>query len=349
MNGKKLIALLLALCLALTAFPALAAPTRDIRAIEVTADEKLLTLVDIACEAIPEECFGAEARIVLEKDQVPDAYLTEQALWAAVLMTRESLRLTAEEAGQLYRQIFTCGEFDPAVLAGSDLPFIMADEDALEVNPEVRPLGFGGAYLYEITFDGTDALVRCDLYTCQAEGADVNEAPEEWVTWACCADLSLRFAPETEFGYTVNSISLSPRYRDGNFGDWWEAENTELEYAVNLPGSLEPADETPEHWVFKNAEGDVSLTIDAKEEDLTYDQALAAFMSAHPGKNVRQERLYDAFILTEAGLFVMVVTADGYPWTYTVTLAFPAERQAEYEFYAEIIRNSFGVWGLSNG
>ena len=129
MNGKKLIALLLALCLALTAFPALAAPTRDIRAIEVTADEKLLTLVDIACEAIPEECFGAEARIVLEKDQVPDAYLMEQALWAAVLMTRESLRLTAEEAGQLYRQIFTCGEFDPAVLAGSDLPFIMADED----------------------------------------------------------------------------------------------------------------------------------------------------------------------------------------------------------------------------
>ena len=343
MNRNKLTALLLALCLTLTAFPALAAPTRDIRAIEVTADEKLLTLVDIACEAIPEECFGAEARTVLEKDQAPDAYLTGQALWAAVLMTREGLRLSTEEAGQLYRQIFTCGEFDPAVLAGSDHPFVAASEDALEVNPEVSPLGFGGAYLYEITFDGTDALVRCDLYACEAEGGDVNEAPEEWVTWTCCAELSLRFAPGTEFGYTVNSISLSPCYRDGNFGDWWEAENLDMEYSVNLP------DETPEHWVFQNAEGDVRLTIDAKEEDLTYDQALAAFMSAHPGQNVRQERLYDAFLSVEAGEFIMVVTADGYPRTYTVTLTFPADRQSEYEFYAEIIRNSFGVWGLSNG
>lgn len=349
MNAKKLTALLLALCLALAAFPALAAPARDIRAIEVTADDKLQTLVNIACEAIPEECFGAGACAVLEKDQAPSALLTAQALWTAVLLTGETTRISEEEADRIYHQLFTSGTYDAAAVAGSGSPFITAAEGALEVNPKASPTGLGGAYIYEITFDGTDALVRCDLYNCEVEGADVNEAPDELVSWTHCAELSLRFAPETEFGYTVNSIFLSPAFRDGNFGDWWEAENGDLEYSVNLPGSMKPADGTPEHWVFMNAEGDASLTIEAKEDDLSYDQALAAFMTANPGKNVRQERLYDAFTLTEAGRFVMVVTADEYPVTFTLTLTFPAERQAEYEFYAEIIRNSFGVWGLSNG
>ena len=73
------------------------------------------------------------------------------------------------------------------------------------------------------------------------------------------------------------------------------------------------------------------------------------FLGAHPGAQVKPEPLYDAFTLLEAGQFIMVVTADEYPWTYTVTMTFPRERQAEYEFYAEIIRNSFGVWGLSHG
>ena len=31
------------------------------------------------------------------------------------------------------------------------------------------------------------------------------------------------------------------------------------------------------------------------------------------------------------------------------TLTFPAERQAEFTLYAEFIRNSMIVWGLSNG
>jgi hypothetical protein len=93
----------------------------------------------------------------------------------------------------------------------------------------------------------------------------------------------------------------------------------------------------------------VTLTIEAREENLSYSQAMADFLEAHPGAQVKPEPLYDAFTLLEAGQFIMVVTADEYPWTYTVTMTFPRERQAEYEFYAEIIRNSFGVWGLSHG
>ncbi len=349
MQKKGLIALLLALCLTVSAVPALAAPTRELQAIEITADENLQTLVNIACEAIPEECFGTDACAVLEKDQAPNAYLTEQALWAAVLLTRETAWISEEEADQLYRQIFTSGAYDAAAIAGNDLPFTAPKDGGLEINPDVRDIGCSGAYIYAAEFDGTDALAQCDLYRCEEAWPDVEEVSEVLLTWTHHAELSLRFAPETEFGWTVNSIALSPCYRDGNFGDWWEAVNEELEYEVQVPGSLEMTDETPDHLVFKNIEGDVTLTIDAREENLTYDQALAAFMAAHPGKTVKQERLYDAFTLTEAGEFIMVVTADDYPRTFTVTLTFPKERQAEYAFYAEIIRNSFVVWGLSNG
>ena len=51
MNAKKLSALLLALCLALAAVPGLAAPTRDIKALEVTVDEKLTALAELAVNA----------------------------------------------------------------------------------------------------------------------------------------------------------------------------------------------------------------------------------------------------------------------------------------------------------
>ncbi len=349
MNGKKCFVLVLALLLIIHAVPALAAPTRDFQALEITVDGKLQTLVNIACMAIPEDCYGTEACEVLKKDQAPDTYLTEQALWAAVMLSRENLQLSADEAGQLYHQIFTSGEYDAAALAETNLPFAAVTESGLELNPDAMSIGFDGAYIYAAEFDGTDALVQCDLYFCEVKGADVDEVSEVLLTWTNQAELSLRFAPETEFGWTLNSIFLSPSYRDGNFGDWWEAENEALEYSVHIPDSLQIVDETTDHWVFKNPEGDVSLTIEAKKDSLTYNQALAAFMQAYPDQEVTREEMYDAFTLLQEGEFIMVVTADDYPWTYTVTLTFPKERQAEYAFYAEIIRNSFGVWGLARG
>ncbi len=347
MMKKNILALALALILALSAYPALAAPTRDIQVMEVTADEKLQTLVNIACAAIPEECYGDEACVVLEAGDAPGADLTAQALWAAVLTTRETTWLSGAEAQSMYRQLFSQGAFEPAAL--SESPFVKMTEDGLEVQNITEFIASSRAYIYSAEFDGTDVLVKCDLYACEVEGADVDVVSEALLTWTNNAEISLRFAPETEFGYTVNSIALSPYYRDGNFGHWCEVENWDLEYSVNIPGSLEIADETTDHWMFRNIEGDVTLTIEALENNLSYDQALAQFMQAHPGREVKQERLYDAFTSMDAGEFILVVTADDYPFTYTVTLTFPKERQAEFEFYAEIIRNSFGVWGLSRG
>ena len=77
---KRIFALLLAFCFALTVCPALGEdallllPTRDLGAVEVTVDERLQTLLDIMSYAIPEDCYGDSAVAVLT-----DAQMAEQA------------------------------------------------------------------------------------------------------------------------------------------------------------------------------------------------------------------------------------------------------------------------------
>ena len=355
MRKKELIALLLTLCLTVSAFPALAAPARDMQAMEIKVTEGLQALIEIAAWSTVWDRYALHAdSLVLKAGEAPNPGGAERAMYEAARRVSQTTFLSTDEAKKLYSQLFTEGEW---TLADNSSPYFTVTGEGLALNDlAVAPGNYGGegAHLYSASFDGTDAVVQCDLYDISwmalgEEQIDVEDAPEELVSWTYHMELSLRFAPETVFGWTLNSVSLSPYYRDGYFGGWWEAQNWQMEYSVNLPGSFELTDETSDHWVFKNIEGDASLTIEAQEDNLTYDQALAAFMQTNPGREIKQERLYDAFTALEEGEFIMVVTADGYPWTYTVTLTFPKDRQAEYEFYAEIIRNSFGVWGLSNG
>ncbi len=49
------------------------------------------------------------------------------------------------------------------------------------------------------------------------------------------------------------------------------------------------------------------------------------------------------------GEYSLTVFTEGTGSLYALTLRFPAERQAEYAFYAEMIRNSFIVWEIANG
>ena len=57
----------------------------------------------------------------------------------------------------------------------------------------------------------------------------MEELPEDTVTWVCNVEMTLRFAPETTFGYTLSSLSVSPVYADGNLTRWQEIENTRYE------------------------------------------------------------------------------------------------------------------------
>ena len=169
------------------------------------------------------------------------------------------------------------------------------------------------------------------------------------LVWLLNGEFSLRFSPDSLFGYTVNAYTLSPFYQAGRTNTWEEAENTEFEYSVFVPSHLGLADDTTARMVWQSADGTAMLTIEAEEGALSFDEALAAFLQTHPGQTVTQQRLFDDFYAFSEGSFTLIVVSDDLPWHYTVTFTFPAERQAEYEFYSEIIRNSFSAWGISNG
>ena len=78
---------------------------------------------------------------------------------------------------------------------------------------------------------------------------------------------------------------------------------------------------------------------------------LAAFRQAHPDAVITEEAQFvqAQFLAEEPGQIVLCVVPQDVHWRYTVTLSFPAERQAEFSLYAQFIRNSMSVWGASNG
>lgn len=344
---KRIFALLLAFCFALTVCPALGEdallllPTRDLGAVEVTVDERLQTLLDIMSYAIPEDCYGDSAVAVLKAGEAPDPALTEQALCVACAYARDTDTLSGEEAKELYAQLFTSGEM--TLPEEKDRYYAVPAADGFQFRVEDFGQHLTGACLSSAEFDGTDVLVKLD-------SIGYSQTPFEQAPYlACQMELSLRYAPETEFGYTVNSIAVSPFYRCGDFSKWQEIENEAYHYTVNLPDELGQAGDDPQHMVWQNAQGDVTLTVDVTEESLSFDEALARFMQEHPGVKPVQQRQFDVLTAEWEGHYAVVVAAEGSPCAYTAVLTFPQERQAEYSLYGEIIRNSFGVRGLSNG
>lgn len=356
---KRLIGMLTVLCL-LTALPAQAAPAREIQALEMTVEDGMRTLAAIVACAIPEECFsdGADGveQVILAADQAPYPELTAQALWAAVSLTRKTEQLSLQDAQALYGRIFTSGAFD--LTAETESPFLTVTDAGIKIH-DVASLHNGGAHIYSVEFDGTDVTVKCDLYFC--EGADplmddVETLPQESVAWTNSLTLSLRCAPETEFGYTLNSAVLSPYYQAGELALWKEEENTEYEYSLQVPSCLGLADGDPAHRVWQSADGSASLTISAREKTASgagLDQTCADLekrnLEESLDRTIVLERDFCRICVLGEGIFQMLVLSEDLTWDYEATLTFPPERQAEYELYAEFIRNSLIMWGISNG
>ena len=352
MKMRKMMSLLLALALVFTAVPALAAPARDLRAAEITLDDRLQTLVNIITEASLGERLGLPGQCTLENGQAPTPELAERALLAALYFIGEKDTLSLAEAQDLYGQIFTEGEY---VLPQQALTYqVTVTADGLRAAALPAPGGRAvHAYLYSAEFDGTDVLVKCDLYhdaSADQTGMPVEEIPEEFVEWTRHAELSLRYAPEKDFGYTVNGIAVSEAYQAGNLSAWQTVENTEYEYSLNVPSVMGQSSDDPQHLSWQTADGGASLSIDVMTDyDESYDQTLAAFLREHAGQAVTQERDFSMFYAVGEGEYTLWVVPDELPWAYCLTMAFPAERQAEYTLYAEFIRNSMSVWGVSNG
>lgn len=356
MKARSILAFLTVLCLLFASVPALAAPTRDLQAIELTVDENMINILEITVKAF----MGPGWLSVLESMPVggptvnadlsaADQALALRTLAYAMAYTGEENGLEDSQAQALIAQIYTDWQGtlpDNAaekMLEKTDEGWTL-HRDALEKSYRL------GVYPYSVQFDGVNAVVKADIFCCPSEyDIAAEEIPEDVLTWLMNGEFSLRFAPDALFGCTVNGCTLSPFYQSGRTIAWQEAENTEFEYSVFVPAHLGLADDAPARMVWQSADGDATLIIEAAEGALTFDEALAAFLQAHPDQTVTQERLFDDFYTFSEGSFILNVASEELPWHYTVTFTFPAERQAEYEFYSEIIRNSFGVWGISNG
>ena len=373
MFTKRMFALLLVLCVLLTSVNALAAPTRDTQAMEVTLDEKLLSLTELMVNAAILQGTPAEPDSVLkfdnlDKDAVPSDLLVSCVLaWgiqsgilpheAKASDDDKTISLTPAEARLLLEKVFTNTGYQIQRLGTKEAEAVRIDNKyrtwyALgKLNVSLVSQCNYGVHIYSAGFDGTNVTLLCDVFSCK--DADFRQSaeriPEEALEWRYNAGISLRSAPDSYFGYTLNSFSFSPAYQDGDFTKWTEYSNTELEYTVNLPSILSVADDTANHRVWRAADGKTELIIEGQEGASSFEDAMAKYLMAHPGAKIRQEREFDRFIVTGNGSYTMVIASEALPRVYTVTLTFPAERQAEYELYAEIIRNSMSVWGLSNG
>ncbi|MBR0408079.1 MAG: hypothetical protein IJI53_08585 [Clostridia bacterium] len=372
MKMKKLSALLLALCLIVSAYPALAAPTREARAVEVTVDEKLTMLTELVVNAAILQGTPAEPGTALtvpdfNRDETPSDLLVSCALAWGInagylpyddeISGRETIALKKEQAEDLYGRVFTSAAYHFEYPSTENAESVKADEKYRtwfirgELNMAFASACNYGVHIYSAEFDGTDVDVLCDVFTTTEPEMKqkADDVPEDALIWQCGARVSLREAPETAFGYTLNGFSFTPFYQDGDLSAWQEFENTEMEYSLNLPASLGVADDAADHRVWQSADGKVTLIIEAKDEETNYEEALAKYLAANPGSNIIQEREFDRFSVTTEGSYTLVIASEEMPRVYTITLTFPAERQAEYTFYGEIIRNSLNVWGVSNG
>ena len=372
MNMRKTIALLLAACLLISAAPALAAPTRDAQAVEVTVDDKLLSLAELVVNAAILQNTPAEPATVsaipgLAKGELPSDLLVSCALawginagllpYGGKIGDEKTIALGKTEAQDLYQRIFTNSEYAVAYHEEEEADRIKAENQMRtwyargELNLAYAALCDYGVYIYSAEFDGTDAEILCDVFSMKDAQARQNaeDIPEEAMAWVYNARLSLHSAPDKAFGYTLNGFEISPYYLDGDLSKWPEFENADMEYSVNLPTIFGVADDTPANRVWQTADGKATLTIAVEEKTGSYEDALAKYLAGHPGAKISQQREFDFFSEAAEGKYTLVFVSELKDKAYTVTMTFPAERQAEFEFYAEIIRNSLSIWGVSNG
>ena len=268
-----------------------------------------------------------------------------------------TLPLTTAQAQELYRQVFTNPDYAFAALTDEEAKAAKAENEnrtwyiAGELNVAFAPLCDYGVHIYSAKYDGTDVEILCDVFTAQETEVELSadEIPEDKLVWQCNARVSLRTAPETPFGYTVSGVSVSPFYQAGDLTQWKEFENEEMEYSVNLPSFLGVANDTAANRVWQSADGKATLTISVMDEKTTLDDAAAIYQAANPKAEITREQEFDRFSVVQPGSYILVTTSEDAERLFMISFTFPDENQAEYEFYAEIIRNSLSVWGLSNG
>ena len=334
MKKQMKTAILLVLALWLAAGTALAAPARD---------EQMPDAVGGAQEMLERVLGAAVLRDVpaLAAGEVPGQALTEGVmLLQAGADGTEALGY--DEMAKIYARYLACGQYEAP--EKSTCPCITLTEDGAVFDLELLPqTPRAGVYVYDAreTEGGTEYL--CDVYSVWAEAPLTHEEWDEVeLTWLCHARVTANAAGQAE------SYELSPYYLDGCFADWQTAVNEEYGWECSIPRILPERTEADGEWTYASADGTARLTVRAAEA-VGYDEMLARFMRAPVGDTVTEQREFSWFYASDGTRFVLNVAPENVPWSFEAELVFPAEREREFTLYAEIIRNSFIVWGDSCG
>ena len=138
--------------------------------------------------------------------------LFRQLLPEGGLALREGqARVSYAELADWYEQLFTYGTCVP--LDHPLCPCLTVETEGLLF--DLSPLyedPVAGAAVYRMEENGEDIRLICDVFVCYQNTLLAEEVPEDEIVWLCPAEILLRPAPETRFGFTLSGFALGPEY-----------------------------------------------------------------------------------------------------------------------------------------
>ena len=340
---------LLCLCLAV---PTLAAPCRDARSVGA-ADPALEAAVSLfggasvlkniyslaEGEACPQELAEGVLLLGYGRRLLPTADQSEAT---------ESVTVPAAEVQTLLGQLFAGRAAAPETPI---CPCITRANDSLsfditDVDVEAAP----GAYIFSSWTDGGKITVLADLYTAiSGFGLPVGEIPEDCLFWNRTAQLVLTQDPVSPLGYRLVSMTAYPDWLDGTLTEW-ELTMGE-DYEVSLPSFLRltASEDGTDTYTAEGLAAQLTIqTLPATGED-PLAAARSAYAQSHPDAAILMEPALGYFTGETDGAYLLCVCPEGTESIRELTLTFPGERQYEFSFYGEIIRNSFWCEGGGEG
>ena len=348
---KLTVLLCLALCLCL-AVPAMAAPHRD---------QRTMNELDEAAAAAVSLFGGAALLRGAQELQAGGAVRQELAEGALLLGFGRRLLPSADgnpadgtetadlnTLGNLLGQLFSA----PAPVPETpSCPCITRTEagysfDLTDVDVETAC----GAYIFSSWTQGERLTVLADLYSAISYfGEDIDLIEQEYITWMRTAQLVLERNGSAVLGYRLVSLTSYPDWLDGAISDW-ELTLGE-DYEVNLPAffSLASSEDGTDTYTAEGLDAVLTLQVQAAAGDDPLAAARTEYAAAHPGAAITMVPDLSYFPAEPAGADVIFVCPEEADVMRVITLTFPSERQYEFSFYGEIIRNSFYCDGMGLG
>ncbi len=353
------------LALALLCSCAQAAPARDVRRMELKAGENLRSLVSLLGAA----SLLRDVRTLGEKE-------TSEPFLEGVLVLGLSRGLlprtdddpadgvetiTPEAARQMLAGLLgeehTDSSFDRPTC-----PCISLTDGSLVVdyrNMEAETAG--GARIFSVQREGDRLSVLADVYVSLASWqTNPQEVAEDCLTWEFTVRFVLAQADgasnaDAPFGYRLVSMESFPEWEKGCLDDWRSVREDSFSFILPPFFSRWNTEESPvtgdKTYTFASEDGGRSLTV--TEQKAPANDPLGRFrtdyLSAHPDAHVAMEPMLRYATAETAGEYAIVFAPKGSGEVFTFTMRFPAERQYEYSFIGEMIRNSFWCVGVPMG